>query len=196
MESSKVQLVNKLFMSTCAAVLTLFAAGIALHFTSASAADPQRGVADKQGNLRVPENYRAHFEYLGTWSIAASGNPGAKEMHIVFASPGTVSAYKRSKTFPDGTVLIKEVVQTTTEPMTTGTVSRYSHLLGWFVMQKDSKNTHAGNALWGDGWGWSWFDADKPTKTTSMDYKKDCLPCHQPAKSTDWIYLQGYPTLQ
>jgi hypothetical protein len=187
---------KQIFMLTCAAVLTLCTAGIALRFTSATAADTQRGIADKQGDLRVPENYRTHFEYLGTWSIAAPDKPGAKEMHIVFASPGTISAYKRSKSFPDGTVLIKEVVQTTTEPMTTGTVSRYNQLLGWFVMQKDSKNTHAGNALWGDGWGWSWFDAAKPSKTTSTDYKKDCLSCHQPAKSTDWIYVQGYPTLK
>ena len=168
--------------AACAVILTVCVAG-------AAAAPPQ-------GELRVPENYRARFEYLGTWSIASTEEPGAKEMHIVYASPGTVSAYKRSKSFPEGTVLIKEVVQTTTEPMTTGTVSRYGTLLGWFVMQKDSKNTHSGNPLWGDGWGWSWFDGDKPTRTSSTDYRKDCLPCHQPAKNTDWIYLQGYPGLR
>jgi hypothetical protein len=31
-------------------------------------------------------------------------------------------------------------------------------------MMKDSKGRHAGNKLWGDGWGWSWFDADSPSK--------------------------------
>jgi hypothetical protein len=29
-----------------------------------------------------------------------------------------------------------------------------------------AKNTHPDNKLWGDGWGWSWFDAGNPTKTT------------------------------
>jgi hypothetical protein len=32
----------------------------------------------------------------------------------------------------------------------------------WFVMVKDSKGSFPGNDLWGDGWGWSWFDAGNP----------------------------------
>jgi hypothetical protein len=183
---------RKTVFSLCALVMCMCAP----RLTSASAAEPAHGIADAQDNLHVPENYRTHYEYLGTWSVAASGAPGAKEMHIVFASPGAVSAYKRSGSFPDGTVLVKEVVEAATAPMTTGTVSRYDGLKGWFVMQKDSKNAHPGSALWGDGWGWSWFDADKPVKTTSTDYKKDCLTCHIPAKNTDWIYSQGYPILR
>ena len=35
--------------------------------------------------------------------------------------------------------------------MTTGTVSHARTLKGWFVMVKDSKNSHPGNVLWG-GW--------------------------------------------
>jgi hypothetical protein len=50
--------------------------------------------------------------------------------------------------------------------------------------------------LWGDGWGWSWFDAGTPMKTTSTNYKTNCLPCHVPAQATDWIYTSGYPTLK
>jgi hypothetical protein len=63
-------------------------------------------------------------------------------------------------------------------------------------MVKDSKETHPGNPLWGDGWGWSWFDADEPLKTTSTDYHTDCQGCHVPAKATDWIYVNGYPVLR
>ena len=80
--------------------------------------------------------------------------------------------------------------------MTTGTVSHAEELKGWFVMVKDSKNAHPGNSLWGDGWGWSWLDADKPTKTTSTNFKVDCLSCHLPARATDWIYVQGYSPLK
>ena len=36
----------------------------------------------------------------------------------------------------------------------------------------------------------------KPMQTTSTDYRKDCLSCHQPAKSTDWMCSLGYPALQ
>jgi hypothetical protein len=51
-------------------------------------------------------------------------------------------------------------------------VSHEQTLQGWFVMVKESKDTHPDNKLWGDGWAWSWFDAEKSTKTTSTDYKK------------------------
>ena len=78
----------------------------------------------------------------------------------------------------------------------TGTVSHAQTLKGWFVLVRDSKDIHPGNKLWGDGWGWSWFDASNPTKTTSTDYKVDCLGCHVPARATEWIYVNGYPPLK
>jgi hypothetical protein len=62
-------------------------------------------------------------------------------------------------------------------------------------MVKASHNPHPNNKLWGDGWAWSWFDADKPQMTTSKDYTTDCKGCHVPAQKTDWIYVQGYPAL-
>jgi hypothetical protein len=153
-------------------------------------------VVDAQGNLRVPSNYRAAYEFLGTWAIAADKGVGSSELHIVYASPGTIAAYHTSGHFPDEAVLIKEVYETATAPMTTGTVSHAQTLKGWFVMVKDSRNSHPGNSLWGDGWGWSWFDAGNPRKTTSTSYKKDCLSCHVPAQATDWIYTSGYPALK
>jgi hypothetical protein len=153
-------------------------------------------VVDASGNLRVPENYRLRYQALGSWAIAADGAAGSKEMHEVYASPGAIAAYQKTGRFPDGTVLVKEVFGAATVSMTTGTVSHPETLKGWFVMVKDSKNSHPGNPLWGDGWGWSWFDADKPLKTTSTDYKSACQGCHVPAKSTDWIYVNGYPALR
>ena len=155
----------------------------------------QAHVVDAKGNLRVPENYRTVYQPLGTWAIAADSGRGSKEMHEVYASPGAIAAYRAAGRFPDGTVLVKEVFGTSTTAMTTGTVSHAATLKGWFVMVRDSKNTRPGNPLWGDGWGWSWFDADKPLKTTSTNYKIDCQGCHVPARATDWIYTSGYPTL-
>jgi hypothetical protein len=48
----------------------------------------------------------------------------------------------------------------------------------------------AGNKLWDDGWGWSWFDAANPSKTTSTEYKTNCRSCHVPAQGSDWIYVK------
>jgi hypothetical protein len=181
-----------------AAVLTLgsmAADGQSERRLSRSDATPA-AVVDQQGNLHVPPKYRAAYEFLGTWAIAANKGVGSSELHAVYANPGTTAAYHTSGHFPDGTVLIKEVYETATAPMTTGTVSHAQTLKGWFVLVKDSKNSHPGSSLWGDGWGWSWFDAGNPMKTTSTSYKKDCLSCHVPAQSTDWIYTAGYPALK
>jgi hypothetical protein len=153
-------------------------------------------VVDERGNLRVPSNYRAAYEFLGTWAIAVDKGVGSSEFHNVYATPGTIAAYHKGRRFLDGTVLIKEVYEASTGPMTTGTVSQAQTLKGWFVMVKDSKNSYPGNMLWGDGWGWAWFDAGNPTKTTSTSYKTDCLSCHVPARGSDWVYTSGYPTLK
>ena len=155
-----------------------------------------QSAADRQGNLHVPKDYRGAYEYLGSWAIADEKGPGAKQIHMVYASPGTVAAYRANARFPDGTVLVKEVYAAVTSSMTTGTVSHAAKLTGWFVMVRDNHGRHAGNKLWGDGWGWSWFDADSPSKTTSTDYKTDCQSCHVPARASDWIYVGGCPPLR
>lgn len=185
------------------AILTLVATVpvLALYLNPAAPADAAgktaSQVVDSQGNLRVPNNYRMGYQFLGSWAVGAdAGVAGSKGIHQVYASPGAVAAFRKEGHFPDGTVLVKEVFEATTGPMTTGTVSHATTLKGWFVMVKDSKDSHVGNPLWGNGWGWSWFDADKPLKTTSTDFKKDCLGCHVPAKDTDWIYSQGYLVLK
>jgi hypothetical protein len=153
-------------------------------------------VVDAAGNLHVPDAYRTTYEFLGSWAVAADQGAGSKELHVVYASPGTIAAYRRDGRFHDGAVLVKEVFAATTGRLTTGTVSQAATLKGWFVMMKDGSGRYAGNKLWGDGWGWAWFGADNPSKTTSTNYKTDCLGCHVPARDSDWVYVHGYPPLK
>ncbi len=70
--------------------------------------------------------------------MAKDDGPGSKELHVAYASPGTIAAYRQDGHFPDGTVLVKEVFKTTTKGMTTGIVSSAGTLAGWFVMVKDN----------------------------------------------------------
>src|SRR3981189_3753635 len=119
--------------------------------------------ADANGNLRVPNAYRTTYEFLGTWAVAADHGQGSQELHVVYASPGTITAYRRDGHFPDGAVLVKEVHFAATGQMTTGTISHADKLRGWFVMVKDRIGRYPGNNMWGDGWGWGWFDAANPS---------------------------------
>ena len=153
-------------------------------------------LVDESGNIRVPSDYRERYRFLGSWAVASENGRGSKEMHVVYASPGAAQPYRNEGSFPDGATLVKEVYETSTGEFTTGTVSRADHLKGWFVMVRDAGNTHQDNPLWGEGWGWSWFDAGQPDKATTVSYRDECLGCHVPARSTNWIYVDGYPSLR
>ena len=181
---------SRIFLCLLSLVITIIGSvGSSFAQTTSSS------VVDAKGNLRVPENYRTEYQFLGAWAVAAEDGNGSKEMHEVYASPGTIATYRRTGDFPDGTVLVKEIWGTETQPMTAGLSSHAQTLKSWFVMVRDSRNTHPGNKLWGDGWGWSSFPADTPTKTSSTDYTADCKGCHVPAQATHWVYVEGYRPL-
>jgi hypothetical protein len=148
---------------------------------------------DKMGNISKPSNVRDTYQALGTYAVL---NPTGNELHYTYASPGAAETYRRTGKFADGTVLVKEVFGTDHAQMTTGNANWASGTKIWFVLIKDEKGRFPGNPLWGDGWGWALFKADAPDKQVATDYKKDCIGCHIPAKSTDWIYIQGYPVLK
>ena len=168
-------------------------------------------VDPKTGAISVPENY-TEWPTLGTWAHANSGErlegmgPGVYEYHVVYTQVETLRFYKQKGRFPDGAVLVKELLHAESMPMTTGpSVGHGTTISGWFVLVRDTKGRHEGSPLWGDGWGWSLFDADDPRHTVSKNYKADCIPCHIPARQfappgaadhDKWIYTLGYPVLR
>ena len=162
--------------------------------------DPQTGA------MSVPENY-TEWPVLGTWAHAkVDGTPGLQEYHVVYTQPETLNFYKKKGRFPDGAVLVKELLNAETMPMTTGpAVGHATTITGWFVLVRDTKGRFSTSSLWGDGWGWSLFDVKDPKHTISKNYQTDCLPCHTPARqlaprnavdADKWIYSFGYPVLQ
>ena len=158
------------------------------------------------GALSVPNDY-TQWATLGTWAHAKTeGKPGSKEYHVVYTQPETIKFYQKFGRFPDGAVLVKELLNTKTLSMTTGpAVSHATTLKGWFVLVRDTQNRFPDSPLWGDGWGWSFFKAGNPQQTASKNYKEDCLACHLPARemappgamdADKWIYTFGYPVFQ
>lgn len=161
-------------------------------------------VVDRSGNISLPMDFRRDWTFLGTWSIAkedvetsgAASGHGAAGLHNVYTQPETIQYFRKNRRFPDGAVIIKELLKADTALMTTGTVSRGTKVEGWFVMVKDTKGRFPSHPLWGDGWGWSLFNADQRDATVTTNYKTDCIGCHIPAREDDWIYLSGYPLLE
>lgn len=158
-------------------------------------------LVDKTGNIRKPADFRDLYQILGTYVVLspkaamAGESRQSDEMHLTYASPGTAEYYRKTGKFADGAVLVKEVLGTGRAQLTTGDAHWASGTKVWFVMIKDEKNRYPNSPLWGDGWGWALFKSDSPDKQVAVDYKKDCVGCHIPAKATDWVYIQGYPVL-
>jgi len=147
---------------------------------------------DSEGKISVPQDYRG-WSYLGTWSVA--GEDEAEALHNVYTQPETIEAFRRTGKFPDGAVLVKELLETESGDMTTGHISWAGKSAGWFIMIKDTEGRFKESGLWGDGWGWALFNADDRNNTVTEDYEAECLACHVPARDDDWIYVRGYPAL-
>ena len=164
---------------------------------TAPAAESFSPYVDSKGNISIPKDFRS-WRFLGTWGVAADEDDqvGSKGFHNVYTQPETISAYRATGKFPDGAVLVKELLKAKTDSMTTGEISYATETEGWFIMVKDAKGRFKDSDLWGDGWGWALINADDPNTIATEDYKAECLPCHQPAKKDDWVYLRGYPELK
>jgi cytochrome c len=147
------------------------------------------------GDIIRPANYRETFLHLGTFAVASKRDQPLDEMHNVYSRPEDIKAYQRDGKFPDGAVLVKEVTKVGAQRLTTGQSHWSTDTKLWFVMVKDAKGRFPDNDLWGDGWGWALFLADKPALNVATDYKTDCKLCHLPARKDDWVYVRGYPIL-
>jgi cytochrome c len=149
----------------------------------------------KTGEISLPENFRQQWTHLGSWVVVDAKAPG-HGFHDVYAQPEAVIAFQKTGKFRDGAVLVKEIRKINSGKLTTGEAVWAADNAVWFVMIKDSIGRFKGNPSWGEGWGWALFEAKTPKFNTSKGYLESCLGCHTPAKQTDWVFVEGYPTLR
>ena len=147
------------------------------------------------GTLSVPDNYRDNLVFIGTWAIHNKEGAGVGGIHNVYTNAEAVAHYRETGEWLDGAVIVKELLEVEAAKMTTGQVSWATEISGWFVMVKDREGRFPDNRLWGNGWGWAYFNPDDPKNTISTNFRADCLGCHIPARGTDWIFMDGYQSL-
>lgn len=149
---------------------------------------------DGTGNIKLPDDFRRTMVHLGTWFVPEGDASG---FHDTYADQNAVDVYRETGKWPDGATLVKELRHSVSGNYTTG--KGVSHagkdIKQWFVMVKDTQGRFSKNPSWGDGWGWALIKTGDTAKNVSTNYKTDCLGCHIPAQSTDWIYVEGMPTL-
>lgn len=175
-------------------ISAFFAGLISLALSPVLSAENFSPNVDDQGNISLPDDFRASMVHLGSWFVPEGGASG---FHDVYTEKASVEAYRETGKFPDGATLVKELRAHKAGTYTTGENVSYATdgLKQWFVMVKDAKGRFADNPLWGDGWGWALFKPDDKSKQVAADYKTDCLGCHVPVKDNDWVYTEAYPTL-
>ena len=186
-------------MRTLKSNFKALAAGLALIAGTALAGDATESTytpwVDGKGQLSLPQDFRLKLAHLSSWYVPEGGASG---FHHVYTQPETIEAYRKTGKFPDGAILVKELRDSQKGDYTTGkgVSSPTGTIKQTFLMVKDSQGRFKGNKNWGDGWGWALFKPDNPTVNVSTDYKADCLGCHTPVKDTDWVFIDGYPTLK
>lgn len=169
--------------------------GLALAFVVALSVSMvvQATAAPKDEDLSLPADFRTSMVHLGSWFVPSGDASG---FHDVYADRPAVDQYRRTGKWPDGAKLVKELRSSESGTYTTGAgVHRATtSIKQWFVMVKDTDGSGKG-PLWGDGWGWALYKPDRPNVNVAKNYRSDCLGCHIPARATDYIYVDAYPTL-
>jgi len=159
-------------------------------------------VFDSQGRLERPTGYR-RWVYMGV-SVTPNGlNHGAApfpEFHEVFVQERNLDAYLRTGSFPDGTVLCKELKRVLSPTFPDGSQAEPSgrgffdgQYNGLDVMVKDRKKFADTN-----GWGFFTFGHHPPPYAESVKASSvlECAGCHTTYVSkTDMVYVQFYPIL-
>src|SRR6266849_544685 len=83
-------------------------AGLVLaHPVQKNTKDSIPNSVDAKGSIRFPGDFRK-WPHLGSWIVSDEKAPG-HGFHDVYASPATVTAYRKTGKFLDGAIIVKEI---------------------------------------------------------------------------------------
>jgi hypothetical protein len=175
-----------------------------MYQPSSHAAGPANGprfTAD--GKLMLPIGYRK-WVFIGaplTPNGLNNGKAGFPEYHHVYVEDRNLTAYQKNGSFPEGTVIVKELTLLRKGDYQDGSADSPSgrgfgegEFNGMDVTVKDSKRFASTN-----GWGFFNFGHHPlPYEPTSVNAEKEeCAGCHiAGAAKTDLTWVQFYPVLR
>jgi hypothetical protein len=135
----------------------------------------------KKALVKYPDDYRkwTHIKSM----VIQQGHPlydSFGGIHHVYANEKALKALKKGKPFPDGAVLIFDLLEAKSE--NNAVVEGPRKVLG--VMQKDSRKFSSTG-----GWGFEGFKGDSKERVVT-DAKTACFNCHEPQKNRDYVFSQ------
>jgi hypothetical protein len=160
-------------------------------------------VFDADGKLKLPSGFR-RWVFLGaplTPNALNNGNASFPEYHHVYVEEKNLNAYFRTGTFPEGTVLVKELTRLLTPTLPDGSRQEPSgrgYFNGVFngidLSVKDSKRFAGTN-----GWGYFTYGhhPEPYAESAAESPVTECAGCHLAnVAKTDMTWVQFYPLLR
>ena len=151
---------------------------------------------NEDGTLVKPEGYR-EWIYVGTPVTPNDMNNGKAafpEFHNVYIHPKNYKKWKKTGAFPNGTILIKELVSVGTKSAPSGNGYFMGEFIGLEATIKDSKRFK------GEPGNWAYFSFTRKGKSPALKAKAmptdKCNFCHQGFAKDDWVFTQYYPVLR
>lgn len=197
----------KKYFLLIAVLVGLVAASLSLPKTSPVAAQTEQyqtsAVFDSEGKMKLPTGFRS-WVFLGsplTPNGLNNGKAGFPEFHNVYVEKKNVDAYMKTGTFPEGTLIVKELTRVLNPTFPDGSRKEPSgrgffngEFNGIDAAVKDSKRFAATN-----GWGYFTFGHHPlPYEETAKESPvTECAGCHLAnVAKTDMTWVQFYPLLR
>ncbi len=193
------------YLTAIVAGVGLIAASWLLFNTVPLAAQTQGSAAmfDSNGNMKLPTGFRK-WVFVGaplTPNGLNNGKAGFPEYHHVYIEQKNVDAYLKTGSFPEGTVIIKELTRVLSPTFPDGSRNEPSGR-GFFngeyngidATVKDSKRFSKTN-----NWGFFTFGHHPLPydKTSAEKSVTECAGCHiANVAQTDMTWVQFYPLLR
>jgi hypothetical protein len=169
---------------------------IPLLMTSAASAEDFFKIS-ADGELTRPTGYR-EWVYVGTPVTPNDMNGGKApfpEFHNVYIDPASWAEWKKTGTFREGTILIKELISVGSKAASSGQGYFMGEFIGLEATIKSKKlfPKEPGN--------WAYFSFTTPDhaslKATTKPFPAaTCNACHDATAENDWVFTQYYPVLR
>lgn len=156
---------------------------------------PKPAFNDKGELLRPDASYR-EWVYVGTPVTPNDLNPpeaNFPEFHNVYIHPSDFDHWKRTGKFPDGTVMVKELVSVGAKSATSGKGYFMGEFLGLETTIKDSKRFKDEPGFWAY---FSFGHAYPLADTAAAFPAAACNSCHEASAADDFVFTQYYPVLR
>ncbi len=198
-------------MKKLAQLFTVLAVILALYMlTSVIFAQASSG---KEGSSSMPDSEKPHFTVDGKlipfsadgyrgWIFVGTpvtpndlndGEAAFPEFHNVYMNPSAWREWKKSGTYPEGTVMVKELASVGAKSATSGKGYFEGEFTGLEMSVKDSTRFPAESK----GWGYFSFGHKYPLKKEAPpNMFTSCAQCHAANAASDMVFSQYYPVLR